>query len=128
MLKIVFLMLLLACEPPFAGAGKPKPVDYTTTVQVVSSHAIRTCVTLLASVHCALVQHLNVVIDGKKYELEEDTGAGNYLLETGSYKAKVVEDKKPDPGLGTASEYHRRYELLFPDGVTRPYVVVGEDE
>lgn len=118
MKKLVLAIVLLV--PSFACAEKPQPnpADYTVTVHVTASR--------LLFQQRGAVQRLNVVIDSKKYVLE--ITAGLWLVETGDYKARIVEDSKPKPGKGTSSEYHRRYEIMFPDGVTRGYDVVGEEE
>lgn len=66
-------------------------------------------------------QVLDVVIDGKKYELRSELAIG-HLLALGDYKAKLVTNDHP-----TAYDSVRVYEFLFPDK-TRPYVVVGQTE
>ena len=73
-------------------------------------------------------QMLNVVIDGKKYELEAPTlranlQAGVALLALGNYKAKLVQDKHK-----TAYESSQVYEFLFSDNTTRRFTVVGRIE
>lgn len=66
-------------------------------------------------------EFLSVVIEGKKYELESTHG--DAILRTGDYRAKVSEYEH-----SRSYEYNMRYELLFPDGKTREYKVVGEEE
>jgi hypothetical protein len=68
------------------------------------------------------VQHLNVLIDGKRYELS-DTMPRTDLLRVGDYKAKIFKDETERP-----YEYQRTYEFLMSDGGTRRYVVVAETE
>jgi hypothetical protein len=63
---------------------------------------------------------LNVVIDGKKYELQSELAIGR-LLALGDYKAKLVTNRK------SAYEALRVYEFLLPDK-TRRYEVVGQTE
>jgi hypothetical protein len=108
------LIALLFMLPALACAEK-KPVqntsDYTVAVHVQSSEA------LLGSG----MQQLNVIIGGKHYELEANTYAK--VLPVGDYMARISLDKiDPD------HEYVRVYELLFADGSTRKYTVVGESE
>jgi len=67
-----------------------------------------------------MFQHLTVLIDGKKYQLDTSSGS---LLRVGDYKAKVEKDNTQ-----RTYEYERVYEFLFADGSTRRYWVVGEDE
>lgn len=126
MKKVVVAILLLL--PVFACGEKPKPnpADYTITVHVTACHLIDRC----GVGGCMEVQHLDVVIDSKKYELEGygPRPAYFWVLETGDYKARIAEDAKPKPGLGTASEYRRKYTLMFPDGTTRGYDVMGQEE
>lgn len=64
---------------------------------------------------------MDVVIQGKKYELRSELSLGK-LLVLGNYKAKLVKDDHP-----TAYDSSQVYEFLFPDK-TRPYVVVGQSE
>jgi hypothetical protein len=69
-----------------------------------------------------MAQKLNVTIDGKKYEMEEQRPRID-LLRIGDYKAKILKDETSRP-----YEYERTYEFHFADGKTRRYVVVGEFE
>jgi hypothetical protein len=126
MKKSLFALLLLA---PVLAWAKPKPADYTITVHVQSSHMSYECDSTLAIGHpdCGKRQHLNVIIDGKKYEL--DGGQRDYLLRVGDYKAKVLADDSQDDSSPEGSyEYRLKYEFLFPNGKTRKYLVVGESE
>ena len=72
------------------------------------------------------VLRLLAIIDGKKYTLDALTFF-NYakvtLLEVGDYKAKLVRNVHR-----TAYESSQTYKLLFPDGKTRKFVVVGQSE
>jgi len=114
MKKILIAILLMT--PALAFADKkpaPNPADYTITVHVYSSQVIDRTGTPK--------QILDVVIDGKKYELE----ALPYIdvLPVGDYKAKIFNEK-----ISSNQQYSRVYELLFTDGTTRRYDVVGESE
>jgi hypothetical protein len=71
------------------------------------------------------------LIDGKKIELVGPTTSKKVyslpgptsVLRIGDYPAKVVKDNNEH-----AYEYSSSYELLFPDGETRKYQVVGESQ
>jgi len=125
-MKKIFLVILLLM--PLAAWAKPKPADYTITVHVKSSHMNYECDTLIfGHPDCGNRQHLNVIIDGKKYEL--DGGQRDYLLHVGDYKAKILADDSPDNIAPEGDyEYRLKYEFLFPNGKTRKYLVVGESE
>ncbi|MGA2834209.1 MAG: hypothetical protein ABSE55_14160 [Terracidiphilus sp.] len=110
------LIAILLMAPALACAEKkplPDAANYTVTVHVQSSHVIYTMGNL--------AQHLDVVIDGKNYELE--VLPATQVLPAGDYKARISKDK-----ISTTHEYSRVYEFLFADGTTRRYNVVGESE
>lgn len=110
---ILLLMPLLAC----AEKPKPNPADYTIDIHVRASRLVSPA----AIGGSVTAQHLTAVINGRTCELE-DSGWNKYLLRVGDYKARIVEDKT----TGTYG-YLRIYEFLFPDGSTRQFTVVGED-
>jgi hypothetical protein len=68
-------------------------------------------------------QHLSVIIDDKKYELES-IDATNALLMLADYKARLM---KNHHGAGTYDSW-RIYEFLFPDKRTRQFLVAGQSE
>ena len=103
------LAVLTLSALAWAGGGSHS-ADYTVNVHVSSS-----------STDLAAHQVLEVVIDGKKYELRSELSVG-HLLAPGDYKAKLVKNDHP-----TAYDSFQVYEFLFPDK-TRPYVVVGQTE
>ena len=107
MKKITIAMLLFSALA--WAAGGQNPADYTVNIHVSSSSMDR---------HGT--QLLDVVIDGKKYELQSELPIGR-LLVLGDYKAKLVTNRK------TAYESFQVYEFLFPDK-TRQYDVVGQTE
>lgn len=114
MKKIALAVLLLSA---FAWAvSNPNPDEYTVNVHVTTSR------TLIEGSSLARQQKLNVVIDGKKYELESDISP-NWLLALGDYKAKLVKDEH-------RGKYDsiQIYEFLFPDNKTRQFRVVGQSE
>lgn len=119
------LIAILIMVPVLAWA-KPKPADYVLTVHVKSSHLILECDSVLGYIDCSRTLHLNVVIDGRMYEL---AGYSDYLLRLGDYKAKLLPDDSPaSDNPPSAYEYREKYKFLFPDGKTRKYSVVGESE
>jgi hypothetical protein len=114
MKKITLAALLLFSA--FAWAGdKPNPADYTVNVHVTASRMVS------ERDYNIDVQKLNVVINGKKYELE--SGGEGTLLALGDYKAKLVKDEHK----GTYDSL-QVYEFLFPDQKTRKFTVVGQTE
>jgi hypothetical protein len=91
------------------AAGSPNPAEYTVNVHVITSSMDR---------HGT--QLLDVVIDGKKYELQSELPIGR-VLALGNYEAKLVTNRK------TAYEFFQIYEFLFPDK-TRQYEVIAQSE
>lgn len=113
MKKVLFAILLMV--PALACAEKkpaPNPADYTVTVHVQSSHLLQNQLS---------TQILDVTIGEKKYKLE--AWPFFQVLPVGDYKAKIYKDK-----IAQNHEYSRVYELLFADGSTRRYTVMGESE
>jgi|SRR5450432_1299795 hypothetical protein len=115
MKKIAFAVLLLCSA--FAWAVDPNPSDYTVNIHVSSSRILYGPPGSLQS-----FQGLNVLIDGKKYELTSYHGADT-VLALGDYKAKLVRDDHR-----TAYESYQIYEFLFPDKKTSRFVVTGTIE
>jgi len=72
-----------------------------------------------------LVECITVLIDGKKYELARSNVSGKEIfpIHPGDYQARMVKD-----GAKGAGQFDRDYELLFGDGKTERYHVVGESE
>lgn len=118
-LILVLLLAVLLLAPSLTQAQKPaaNPADYPIAIHVQSSHLIYVCGT-----DCSFNKELNVVIEGKKYELSE-TGVSQELLRVGDYKARIVKDTTT-----RSFEYERIYEFLFADGKTCKFRVVGESE
>jgi hypothetical protein len=105
--KITIAILLLSALAWAAGGSNP--AEYTVSVHVSSS-----------SIDPHGNQLLDVVIAGKKYELQSEVPIGR-LLALGDYKAKLVTNRK------NAYESFQVYEFQFPDK-TRQYEVVGQTE
>jgi hypothetical protein len=130
-MKNLSLALLLLASMPAWAEKPPNPADFNTVVHVQASHLISFCTENWGFLNsggagkasrCSIKQQLNVVINGKKFELNSKDEIVA-VLHTGDYKAKET--------LGAASpavEYNASYDFLFPDGTTRKYLVVGESE
>jgi hypothetical protein len=116
----LFVLLLLAT---FSWAA-PNTDEYSINVHVSSSRWVMEQ-TLTSPEAC---QKLDVIIDGKKYELEASTFKGNLeagvtLLALGDYAAKLVRDQHK-----STYESSQAYEFLLPDKKTRKFAVVGQTE
>jgi hypothetical protein len=106
--KITLAVLLLLAA--FAWAGTPpNPAEYTVNVHVSRSRIK------------GIYQNLNVVVNGRKYELENS--GDHMLLALGDYKAKLVKDEHK----GTYDSL-QIYEFLLPDQKTSRFVVIGQTE
>ena len=105
MTKLALTLLLIPATLAHA-AKKPDPSEYTITVHVIGS------------ANRSLIQHLEVVIDGKTMELCSTVGYGG-LLALGDYKAKYI---NMAPKTHATYDYWNRYEIYFPsDGAIRDY-------
>lgn len=72
---------------------------------------------------CKSVHELSALIDGAKYELESKTRTPKGIVALGDNKAKLVKDQQKP-----THEFNRTYQLMFPDGSTRQFVVTGQVE
>ncbi len=121
MKKTALLIPLLLATLSWAA---PNPNEYSVNIHVSSSRWVMAPAIFGPKAH----QKLDVIIDGKKFELEASTlkadlEAGVTLLALGDYKAKLVQDQRK-----TAYESSQAYEFLLPDGKTRKFIVVGQTE
>ncbi|HEY1219607.1 MAG TPA: hypothetical protein VGF03_11760 [Bryobacteraceae bacterium] len=116
MKTILAAILLLAPALAWAAKPAPSPADYSITVHVQSSR-----LNVLEGRSNPNFQHLTVLIDARKYELESVGGPG--VIRVGDYKARIAQDETK-----RAYEYQRTYEFLFTDGTARQFRVVGEGE
>src|SRR5208283_373496 len=91
----VFLLLATV-----ARSSDPKPADNAITIHVSATRI---------AFGGRLLQDLDVIIDGKKYELASELSLGQ-LLALGDYKAKLVKDEHRN-----AYDSYQVYEFLFPD-------------
>jgi hypothetical protein len=112
----VFFLLLMSAV---VYAQQASNAAYPLKIHVVSSEVSANCATMARGFNCGV---LGVTIDGKKYRLEGSCGLAN-VLRTGDYPGRIVKDN-----AAGAAEYKREYELLFADGKTEKYWVIGESE
>ena len=111
--------LLLVLLPGFLWAA-PAPDDYPVKIHVTSSHFD----VLPYGGFIRSFQRLDVVIDGKKYVLEEGTPQRRHeLLALGDYNARLFEDEHK-----TTYSSSQTYEFRMADGKTRKFVVIGQSE
>jgi hypothetical protein len=114
-ITVAILLLLSACT--WAGSKpnrtEPNPAEYTITIHVSACQ--------LTFVSVATYQNLDVIINGKRYELQAVSHDG--VLAPGDYKAKLVQDVHK-----TAYESSQAYEFLFPDMKVRRFSVIGQTE
>ena len=111
------LVLTLLAQPHLFAAT---PADYTIPMHIQTSNLEMWCTSDNKGSTCSLVQHLHVLISGKKYELAR---TAENVFRTGDYKVRVVTEKKP-----RTEEYSLEYELLLSDGKTAKFSVIGESE
>lgn len=111
-LMIVVMMLF-----PVAAMGQTKAVkDFPLTVHVLGSKWVDVLEWGGSASGATTYMYLNVVIQGKKYELYTSRAVRDRLLVPGDYKARLVKSKnKP------SYELDRTYELEYPDGKTEKY-------
>jgi|SRR5947209_6933483 len=116
----IFALLLFAT---FSWAA-PNPDEYSINVHVSASHWV---MDPNLSKFAQALQKLDVIIDGKKYELEAisygNLRAVTPLLALGDYKAKLIQDQHK-----VTYESSQMYEFIFPDKKTMKFNVVGQSE
>jgi hypothetical protein len=127
MKKSLVLGILLFPVTEFA-APAPQAADYNIPVHVTHSRLVLQC----ASGLCNYFVHLEGTIAGKKVEVVE-TRIRMAVLNTGDYKARVVKTGEGKTRMGQAGtvvpyEDEITYEFLLPDGTTRKYLLIGEEE
>jgi len=110
-------LCIVLLVPTFFWAAPP--VEHSINIHVVSSWVVASPGMFNGA---TAVQKLNVLIDGKKFELTAlATKTG--LLAPGDYKAALIRDVHK-----TAYESSQEYEFLFPDQTTRKFFVTGQTE
>src|ERR1700737_1059216 len=102
--------VLLLC-PAIAFAPPPNPADYPVNVHVTTSRIIRPI-----NQAGQAGQRIQVVIEGKKYELQ---GLSDGVLALGDYKAKLKEIHR------NSYDIYKTYEILMPDGKIRNFNLTG---
>ncbi len=120
-MKIALFAILLTV-PALALADKPNPADYTIVVHVQSSRLVIDCGSTFKGSNCDSELQMDVLIGGKKYEIQDER-PNSSVIHVGDYKARIVKED-----TSHSYSYTRTYEILFPDGTTRTYAVVGESE
>jgi hypothetical protein len=110
-LALVFLIL----QPAFllAAPDKPNPADFTVKVHVVSSG------TMWVGAGNGYLQVLETVIDNQAVELQASNPG---MLALGDYPAQLLASWH-QPKHTKGYDIYRAYDLLFPDGSTRIYLV-----
>ena len=119
MTKTVLALSLLFSLPLFAQSPS---ADYNLNIHVSESRIGTVCGPVF-NTSCDSLQELSVLIDGAKYELESKTVLTKGIVALGDYKAKLVKDQQKP-----THEFNRTYELMFPDGSTRQFIVTGQVE
>jgi hypothetical protein len=114
MSKVAPLVLLLC-----AFCGAQSNTEYPVTVHVTSSQ----WTAMPSGIGPAPVQRLNVIIDGKKYELAAEVKGRFAVLSLGDYKARLIEDVHKNTYESTQT-----YEFQFSDKKTRKFMVFGQSE
>lgn len=105
MKRTTFAVLLLCSAIAFAQL--PNPADYTVTVHVTASRISRPI-----NQAGQAGQQIQVIIEGKKYELES---LSDGVLALGDYKAKLKEIHR------NSYDIYKTYQFLMPDGKTRNF-------
>jgi len=104
-------------------ASAQKGASYPVKVHVSASRIGYDCAVSRGNTACESVQQLTAVVDGVKYELESETILPRGVVALGDYQAKLLEDEQKP-----THEFKRAYELMFPDGSTRKFRVIGQTE
>lgn len=119
-LKLALCLLTFAV--PSLAFGQAK-AGYTIPVHVLESHIGLSCNTTKGTSSCKSTQVLTAQVEGKKFELESETFFSKGLVALGDYQAKLGDHKEKPTG-----EFTRSYDLMFPDGSTRTFNVIGQTE
>ena len=116
MKKIIILAMVMLFSA--LGWAQSNIDEYSITVHVTSSELSW----VPGGVSVPPVQHLRVVIDGKKCELQSEA-RGYALLDLGDYRAKLVKDVHKTP-----YQTEQTYEFQFSDKKTMKFSVFGQSE
>ncbi len=118
MKKVTLYLILIFGAVSWAA---PNPDDYSINLHVTASHWI-----VMPGTGSGMYQELTGTVDGKKYTFigeEVLTTHSLSVLAPGDYKAKLVRDIHKN-----TFQFSQTYELLFPEGKTKTYWVVGQAE
>lgn len=113
-MKYAVLLLLLIAPCTLLAQSKQ---DYPITIHITASYIGESCD---VGTSCKPKQILDVVIAGKKYELQSLTYFPKGVVPLGDYPAKLHENRVKPTG-----EFWRSYDLMFPNGSTRIFKVIG---
>ncbi len=115
------IFLLMFAVPSLAFCQSK--AGYTIPVHVMETHIGLSCTTTKGTSSCKSTQVLTAQVEDKKYELESETFFSKGLVALGDYQAKLGDHKEKPTG-----EFTRSYNLMFPDGSTRTFNVIGQIE
>ena len=127
-MKKLFAFAIILYPVIAFGAAAPQAADYNIPVHVTQSKLVLQC----SSGICNYTDHLNGTIAGKKVEVVENK-LRTAVLHPGDYKARVAKTgngKTRTVQASAASTFEDTitYEFLLPDGTTRQYLLIGEEE
>jgi len=112
MKKFALAICLLFASTICAHAKTPpNPASYPITIHVTGSH--------LVPQNGEDREHLDVVIDGQRYELRSTDPGKTWVFRLGDYKARLTASQS------TPYDFFYMYELLLPDNSTRQFQVIG---
>ena len=115
---VFFSCLTLAVTNPARAAD---PADYPLSLHISAS--------TYGSPANPLFELVTATVGGKHYQLQGPTSSakifthGNGLINPGDYRAKLSMDEHK-----TSYESLQQFEILFPDGTTRKFTVIGQWE
>ena len=113
------LMLMLMC--PVALMGQPAATGgFPLTVHVTGSKWVTMPIGLSPR---RPVMQINVLIAGRRFELDAAPDRNEGLLMIGDYKARLIEEEHHTP-----YEMNQTYLLQFPDGKTQKFYLEGISE
>ena len=116
-MKDWLIAFVLFSSASVCAAAPAKAIEYNINVHVSVSRTVK------HSESAPRYQHLDVTIDGRKYELESVLGVRDLLM-PGDYKARLLTDEHGQGGY----ESQQEYEFQFSDKRTREFLVVGRSE
>jgi hypothetical protein len=125
---VLFFSLALLCSLSASGANKKNdPGQFPLAVHISASAYIPS---LDYSSRAVLWNEVvTATIDGRHYQLFGPTSdphieaCCNGLINPGDYRAKLTKDEH-----ATSYESRQTFEILFPDGSTRPFQVIAQSE